>query len=131
MTIPEEKSLAPINCKHGTDFGGAEVELGSGLSYELADAAGSKVTSGAVSLNASTGLLKVNAGASAGTYTAKLMYNGNVFKEVPITVTADKRDSFWTEDFEGSSHKFTKISGTDYWQEDKATKNNDSGNQYK
>lgn len=130
MTIPSEENLAPVSCVHGTDFGGASIDLKNGLSYELVDGNGNAVTNGRVSLDSTTGKLTVESGASAGRYNALIKYNGNVFRTVPVRVTAQKRTAFWTEDFEGSSHNFTKVSGTDYWQEDKATKNNVSGKIY-
>ena len=127
MAIPQEKSLAPTSCIHEVDFGGVSADLTAGLSYELVDSNGNAVTNGLVTLNSSTGLLSVGDGAASGEYTANLKFNGNTFKTVPVTVTDQERENFWTEDFEGDTHKFTKTSGTDYHQADKATQNAASG----
>lgn len=130
MSIPEEISIAPITCVHSIDAGGTTVDLKKGLSYELVDSSGVAVPENKIKLDSSAGKLTVSGNANEGEYTAYIKFNGNVFKQVPIKVVSSKRVNIWTEDFEGSSHQFTKTSGTDYWQADKATKNNVSGKIY-
>lgn len=103
MTVPMQKSVAPVTALHCTDFGNSVIDLSDGLSYSL--------TGGDehVYIDETSGVITVLDGAKEGTYTANIMYNGHIFEKVPVNVVNGTYEKIWAEDFEGETPKFKLV----------------------
>ena len=75
------------------------------------------------------GLISASENAQKGTYNVNIMYNGLIFKTVPVNVVDGAYETFWCEDFEGESHKFSLVyddsshSVAEFWRTDPSSAN--------
>ncbi len=134
MTAQSEKSIAPITCVHGADYTSASIDLTDGISYKVtSDEQGEQLLDSGITVD-TDGTLAVSDSIANGTYYAQIMYNGNIFKTVPVHVVPGVRENFWTEDFEGETHKFqltdSGMTANEYWKTDGATVNKADGKIY-
>ncbi len=118
LTVPSERNIKPMSAIHKSEytvstlkredsntFETGYIDLMGGLSYAMAE------ESEGVTVD-ENGLVSVSETAQKGTYYVNIMYNGLVFKTVPVNVVDGAYEAFWSEDFEGESHKFSLVYDT-------------------
>ncbi len=120
LTAPSSRFIVPTTVKHGGEYDSKilrfadsnyftteHIDLADGLSYAVTEEDGTAVDAGDVTIDKNTGLITVGADAEKRTVNAHILYNGHVFKTVPVNIVSGAVESFWTEDFEGGTHKFS------------------------
>lgn len=133
VTAPSSTDISMLSCEHSADYGSASVNMMNGLTYALTDKNGNEVQDDSISIDSKTGIITVKEGAKEESYTAKVLYNRNVFKETPVNVKNGAYETFWSEDFEGEEHKFNLQKGSsanEYWETDPASENKGNGKIY-
>lgn len=115
MTIPSSREIAPASAIHdgeytskilrqedSNQFTTEYVDLNGHISYEMAE------KNEYISVD-ENGIVSVAEGAQEGIYYVNIMYNDLVFKTVPVNVVPGAYETFWSEDFEGETHKFSLV----------------------